>query len=139
MSFREKSAWVMAVVMTFAGLRYLLTALAAAKAADWRPPPIDDFVPYAMLVVVMSILAQIVMSAWWPKEADAPADERERPLLDRAGNWSGVLLSVGAIASLWVYVRHQDPNLMFHMIVGSLILQQVSEFILQIVLFRRSA
>jgi hypothetical protein len=82
---------------------------------------------------------QTVLALLTPKQANAPADERERPLLDRAGHWSGYVLAAGALAGLWNYMVHGDGNLMFHIVVGALIASQIAEYAFQIVFFRRSA
>jgi hypothetical protein len=137
MSFREKSAWVMAAVMIVAGLYYLSMVVAALQATG--EAPIGELVPYVTLVVVGSILAQTALAVLMPREADAPADERERPLLDRAGNWSGYVLAGGALGGLGNYLVHGDGNLLFHFILGSLILSQIADYAFQILLFRRSA
>ena len=79
------------------------------------------------------------MALLTPKEANAPADERERPLLDRAGHWSGVVLGAGAVTSLLHFFDHQDGVLLFHMIMGSLILSQIAEYAFQITLIRRNS
>lgn len=137
MSFREKSAWVMAAVMTAAGLYYLSMVVEAFQATG--EAPIGGLTPYVTLVVVGSILAQTALAVLMPREADAPADERERPLLDRAGNWSGYVLAGCALGGLGNYLVHGDGNLLFHFILGSLIASQIAEYVFQIVLFRRNA
>lgn len=139
MSFRERSAWVMGAIMLIAGLNYLVRALTTARDLGWQAPPVELFVPLTMTVVVASIIAQIVLAVWMPKEAEAPADERERPLLDRAGNWAGFVLGFGAVAGLLNFLLHQDGLLLFHILLGSLILAQTAEYAFQIVLFRRNS
>jgi hypothetical protein len=130
MSFREKSAWVMAALMTAAGLFYLNLVVGASRDLGGVAPPIGIFIAYTLLVVVGSIVAQ---------EANAPADERESPLLQRAGNWSGVVLGFGAVTSLLTFLVHADGNLLFHMVLGSLIVAQIAEYSFQIALLRRSS
>lgn len=137
MSFREKSAWVMGLVMTIAGVYYLKMVLEESRAMGWATPPVDALAPYVTLVVVGSILAQTVLGALMPKQANAPADEREKPLLDRAGNWSGYVLAGVAIGGLGNYLVHGDGNLLFHFILGGLIAAQIAEYAFQIFLFRR--
>lgn len=137
MSFREKSAWVMGALMTAAGLYYLSLALQVARVTGQTPPPLEIVAPYLFWVVVGSIVVQTVLAILTPKEADAPADERERPLLDRAGHWSGYVLAVGALAGLWNFMVHGDGQLMFHIVVGALIVSQIAEYAFQIVLLRR--
>jgi hypothetical protein len=96
-------------------------------------------VGYVVLVVIGSVVAQATLGISSPREATAPADERERPLLDRAGNLSGLVLGFGAITSLLHFLAHENAYLLFHSIMGSLILSQIAEYVLQIVLLRRSA
>jgi len=137
MSFREKSAWVMGVLMTAAGLYYLHLALEASRAMGGASPPVWIVTPYVLLVVVGSIVVQTLLGLFTPKEANAPADERERPLLDRAGHWAGYVLGAGALGGLWNYAVHHDGDLLFHFIVGGLIVSQIAEYAFQIVLLRR--
>ena len=139
MSFKEKSAWVMAVVMAVAGLYYLKMVVAASEHIGATAPPIGILIAYVLLVVVASVNAQIILAISSPKEANAPADERERPALDRAGNWSGYVLASGAVASLLYFLSHGDGYMLFHMIMGSLIASQIAEYAFQLLLLRRSA
>jgi hypothetical protein len=139
MSFREKSAWVMAALMTLAGIYYLHLVLGASRELGAPAPPVGIFIAYVALVVIGSVVAQVGLVASAPTEANAPADERERPLLQRAGNWSGVVLGVGAVVSLLHYLQHGNGNLLFHMVLGSLIVSQIAEYVFQIALLRRSA
>lgn len=137
MSFREKSAWVMGALTLAAGLYYLHIGLAASRELGWAAPPVMLFMPFTVLVIVASIVAQALLAILTPKEANAPADERERPLLDRAGNWSGLVLAAGAVTSLIFFIRHQDGALLFHGVMASLIVSQVAEYGLQVMLLRR--
>ncbi|HEY9217155.1 MAG TPA: hypothetical protein VIO94_03840 [Phenylobacterium sp.] len=124
--------------MTVAGLWYLLTALEASRATGWAPPPPGILPPYVILVAIASVIAQSTLALLWPKQADTRADEREAPLLDRAGNWAGLMLGGGAIGALVNYMVHGSGDLLFHLIVGSLILSQIAEYALQILFFRRN-
>ena len=139
MTFREKSAWVMGALMIAAGLYYLNMAIGVSREIGWTAPPIAIFIPYVLLVIIASIAAQTTLALLSPKEANASPDERERPLLDRAGNWSGIVLGAGAISSLIYYLVHSNGNLLFHMVMGSAILSVIAEYAFQIILFRRSA
>lgn len=137
MSFREKSAWTMAVVTALAGLVYLNLALAAGRELGGIPPALGPFLPYVFLMIIASIVAQVALALVQPKEAERPADERERPILAVAGNWSGVILGIGVVTALLTYLYYGSGDLLFHMALGSLILSQLSEFVFQILLFRR--
>lgn len=139
MSFREKSAWVMGALVAGAGLYYLNMAIAASRGIGWETPPVAIFIPFTLLIVIASIAGQTTLAILSPKEANAPADERERPLIDRAGNWSGVVLGACAITSLLHYFYFEDGPLLFHMVMTSLILSQVAEYAFQICLLRRNS
>jgi hypothetical protein len=137
MAFREKSAWVMGLLMAAAGVYYLNMLLGAARAFGGAPPPAGIFAAYVVLVVVGSIVAQIVLAVASPKEAAAPADERERIMLQRAGHWSGFVLGAGAVTALLHFLAYGDGNALFHILLGSLIVSQVAEYAFQIALLRR--
>lgn len=133
MSFRERAAWVMGAVMSLAGLYYLHIVRDLGPAT----PPMRVLMSYTGLVIVASVVAQAALNSWWPREANAPADERERPLLDRAGNWSGWVLAAGVVGALWTFNVRGDGVEMFHLLIGGLILSQVAEYAFQIFLLRR--
>ena len=138
MSFRERSAWVMGAVMVATGLfwlRYALGIPADAPAIAQAGP----LVPYVIAVVVLSIAAQIVLAVTSPKDAEQPADERERAAIDRAGHWSGVVLGVAVIHGALQYLWYGHGNHLFMWIVGGLIVAQIADYAFQIFLFRRAA
>lgn len=136
MSFREISAWVMGALMCATGVHYLKTYIVATKAHGGVSPPLEVFIPYAAFVVVASIVVQVVLASFAPKEADRPPDERERPLLWRAGHWAG-LLQGGLCVAAVLYVGHSgDTAILFHLIVGGLIISQIVEYGLQIAFLR---
>ena len=137
MSFREKSAWVMAALMIVSGATYLWLVVSVSRAIGQTAPPLAAVIPYVLLVVVGAIIVQTVLALLTPREADAPADERERQIQLRADAWSGVVLGLGAVTSLGAYVFQGDGAMLFHMIAASLIAAQVAEYAIVIVLFRR--
>jgi hypothetical protein len=113
--------------------------VAASRELGWAAPPIAIFIPFTLLVVIASVASQTTIAILSPKDASAPADERERPLIDRAGHWSGLVLGAGAVTSLLHFSYHQDGVLLFHSIMGSLILSHVAEYAFQITLIRRNS
>jgi len=139
MSFREKSAWLMGSLMAGAGLYYLNMVVAVSREIGVSAPLIAIFIPFTLLVVVASVVGQTALAMLTPRAANAPADERERPLLDRAGRWSGLVLGAGAVTSLLYFFDHQNGVLLFHMIMGSLIVSQTAEYGFQIALIRRNS
>ena len=130
MSFREKSAWLMALLMTAAGTYYFYIVRGASKALGETAPP-AIVTAFVILVVVSSVIAQIVLALSSPKEANAPADERERMVQQRAGNWSGYVLATGAVAALGHFLVYSDGNMLFHLVMASLIVAQIAEYAFQ--------
>ena len=137
MSFREKSAWLMALLITVAGLYYFYIVRSASQALGETAPPQIVFA-FVFIVVVGSIVAQIVLTLSSLKEASAPADERERLVQQRAGHWSGLVFATGAVSSLGHFMVFSDGNMLFHLVMASLIVGQVAEYAFQILLLRRS-
>ena len=137
MAFREKSAWLMGLLMIAAGTYYLIVLWGAWRELGTPPPP-AALVPFVIAVVVGSVVVQIVLALSSPKEASAPADERERSVQQVAGNWSGLILAAGAASSLGHFLVYSDGNMLFHLVMGSLIVAQIADYAFQILLVRRS-
>lgn len=137
MSFRERSAWVMAALIGAAGIYYAHLVVAAWREIGAPPPPML-VIAFVILVVVGSVVAQVILAVTDPKNAEQPADERERPIIDRAGNWSGLVLGAGTVTSLLHYLAHGDGNLLFHTVMASLIVSSIAEYGFQIALMRRA-
>jgi hypothetical protein len=136
MSFREKSAWVMALLTGGAGLWYLQKLVLLSPSLAETPAPLGLLLRYVIGVVVASVIAQIALAVMNPDEAEAPADERERAVLRRAGAWSGDVLALGILSALAWFVARGDGNLLFHMVFFSLIVAQVCDYLLQGMLLR---
>lgn len=138
MSFREKSAWGFMILFSLAGAFYAWEVVGNGLAIGEVPPPSFKLAAvYIGLVVIGAIISQSSLAASSAEEADLPADERERVAIDRAGNWSGIILAFGAIAGALHFYSFEDGRLMFHIVVGALMLSQIADYAFQIWLFRR--
>ena len=137
MSFREKSAWLMALVMTTAGFYYLHSVRAASKALGETASPLI-VIALVVLIVIGSVVAQVVLAVSSPREANTPADEREQQIQLRSSHWSGFVLATGVVSSLGHFIAYSDGNMLFHLVMGSLIVSQIAEYAFQILLVRRS-
>ena len=139
LSFREKSAWAMGALFLAITAFYLIDV----QPISWREglaPPVDrHFMKIMIATIVGSIIIQSVLASRNPKEADSPADERERLALARAGNLSGIILGFGSVAALMNYLVHSNGDLLFHGILISLLVSTIAESALQIYFFRRGA
>ena len=132
MSFRERSAWVMGIMLILVGGYYFKLV-----AVDGVPPSFAA-IPFVLFSVFLSIAAQVVLAIMSPKEASSPADERERLVVDKAAHISSYVLAVGVICGLGWFMVSQDGMQMFHIILSSLILGQIAEYSLHIYYIRRT-
>lgn len=138
--FREKSAWAMAAILIGGGAFYLDMVVSASRALGQTSPPIIGFViAYIVVIVIAAVVLMTALAAASPREANAPADEREKIIGDKAGNWAGYVMVVPALGALWHYAGDMDGNMLFHLVFLSVMLGQIAEYVFQIVLYRRGA
>jgi hypothetical protein len=138
MPFREKTAWVMMTLLTLTGAFYAWEVAGHAMSIGWAPPPsIKLIFVYVGLVIIGSIVGMTSIAVVTPKEANAPADERDRIISDKAGNWAGYVLALPALAGALVFWVIQDGNILFHAVIAGLMLSQIAEYAFQIWLYRR--
>ena len=136
--FREKTAWAMASILIGGAAFYLYMVISASRALCQTAPPIVGFViGYVVVIVIASSVVMAALALATPREANAPADEREKIISDKAGNWSGYVMVMPALGALWHYAVNMDGNMLFHLVFLSLMLGQIAEYVFQIVLYRR--
>lgn len=136
--FREKTAWAMTAILIGGAAYYFHMVVSATRALGQTAPPLIGFViGYVVLIVIAASVVMTVLAIATPGEANAPADERETIIADRAGNWSGYVMVVPALGALWHYAANGDGNLLFHLVFLSLMLGQIADYVFQIVLYRR--
>jgi hypothetical protein len=137
MPFREKSAWGMGLLFLVITIWFIGTT----HPLDWRsgaaPPPTGPLMAVTLFSIIGSIIIQSILAGTSPKEADAPADERERQLITRSSHLSGLVLGFGCISALFHYLVHRSGDTLFHIILLSLLVSTVVEYALQIFYFRR--
>jgi hypothetical protein len=101
MSFREKSALVSIVALLAASIGYVVVLVANA---DGRALASLDYQPYMLgfviVLALVSIVGQVAVALASPREAQAPADERERQIAWRSGILSGYVLAVAAFVAI---------------------------------------
>jgi hypothetical protein len=84
----------------------------------------------------MTVIGHIAIAIKAPKEADSPADEREKQIILRAGHYSSYVLAAGVVLSLGLYLYLRDGDLLFYTIYASLMAGQIAEYVLQITFYR---
>jgi hypothetical protein len=137
MSFREKSALGMLLLLMGVALWYVVEMRPWEWTLHRIDAPVRPVVMATLAIILGSIVVQAGLAMRNPADAEMPADERERPILDRAGSWSGTVLGVGCVASTLHYLQHGSGALLFHTVYASLLLSAMAEFAFQLWLFRR--
>ncbi|MBY9066485.1 hypothetical protein K1X12_06220 [Hyphomonas sp. WL0036] len=138
MPFREKTAWAMATLLTAGGIFYFDKVVSLSRALGETAPPIIGFViAYVVLIIIGSIILMSALAASSAREAEAPADERERQIQDKAGHWSGYMLAFAAFGALLNFSVDGDGNMLFHLVFAGLMVSQIAEYVFQIILYRR--
>ena len=130
MSFRERAAWAMGIVLILTGGFYLKMVM-----IDGVSPPSAAF-GFVIGVVVFAIAAQIVLAAFSPVDASSPVDEREKLVIDKAAVFGSYVLATGAIAGLGIFMMAGDGMQLFHIVLISLILAKIAEYGAQVFLLR---
>lgn len=137
MPFREKSAWIMAILLLIVGAAYFNAVLGAwSETGKLGEPMLPLFIVYTICLVVLAVVAQVAIAIFSPKEANVAADERERRIFDRAGHYSSYFLGAGAVMSLGLYLLTANGDLLFYAIFASLMLSQIMEYVFQIIFYR---
>lgn len=139
MAFREKLAWVMSAALLFGGIFYLRAILSVwSESGELASPGIPLILAYTAFIVITAIVGHIVVVAIAPEDADAPVDERERLIFNRAGHYSSYVIAAGILFSLGLYVFSNSGDLLFHTVFASLLVGHVLEYLLQILFYRTS-
>lgn len=139
MPFHEKSAWIMSAALLLGGLFYLIAVvLGVSESGQLVSPSIPLIMIYTALLVVAAIVGHIIVAALAPKDANAPADERERQIFNRAGHYSSYVFAFGIIISLGIYLLTKSGDLLFYTVFASLMVGQIAEYFFQILFYRTS-
>ena len=129
----------MSAALTVGGLFYFLPVVSGGTGSgQLASPQMPQIVAYTVCLVVIAVIGHIVIAALAPKDADAPADEREQLIFDRAGHYSSYLLAAGVLVSLGSYLVSGNGDLMFYVVFASLIVSHLAEYVLQIIFYRTS-
>ncbi len=139
MVFREKTAWIMSLALILAGAFYWRVIIAgSAEIGGTMPPLIPIMVIYVVIVIAVAIIGHIIAAVGNPKEAGTPSDEREFKIVAHSRAISQTVFGVAILGSLGLYLFSYDGHALFHCVFASLMLSQLVEYIMQIILFRKS-
>jgi len=137
MPFREKSAWIMTIILIVLGAAYFYVVAGIwSETGQLGAPMLPLVIIYTVCLTGLAILGHVVIAIFAPRDANAAVDERERRILERAGHYSSYILGFGVILSLGYYLLTRNGDLLFYAVFASLMLGQIMEYVLQIVFYR---
>ena len=137
MAFQEKSAWVMLLALLVSALFYVSIVAAMSEGlGHLASPGLSTLVGYTIVLVAICAIGHIVIAIFAVKDADAPLDEREKIIVQRAAHLSSYVLGAGVIMALILFLFFKNGNLLFYAVFMSLILAQIVEYTLHIFFYR---
>lgn len=138
MAFREKIAWVTLATMAVAYGVYFSMLASAARAGP--PPVVNMLVLFAGVTIAQVIAIAIIMAVLairTHREANAPADERDRAIARRGASVAYFVLIVGMIL-VGVVMPFSEPSWkIINAALLALVLAEATRYILVILSYRR--
>ena len=109
MSFRDKSSLITIVALLIASVVYVVALVAVADGGPVVDVPYQPFmIGFVVVLALLSVVGQVVLAITAPREAQAPADERERLIAWRSGSVSGYVLAVAAFVAIALSMAEVD-------------------------------
>jgi hypothetical protein len=140
MSFREKSAWITLVAL-------IIVSLLWATHFPWsRPftlaPGSNPFVFQALVLatitfVVVVVVAHVVVAVRAPREASAPADERERLIGLKATRLGAYVYAALSLSSIFLIHLGANEIGLAYFVLASFVIAEIVSCAARIVYHRR--
>lgn len=127
MAFREKIAWVAFVsTVLIWGAFYIILALVPHQARGLAM--LGPFIVATVAQAAVMIAAATIWAISAPKDANAPADERDRAIGLRATRLAYLTLILGVVAVIiWLHLGLHGPDTVFAL-AGAFILAEAVRF-----------
>lgn len=138
MSFHEKSSWVMVLSLLVSSALYFFIMLSMSQAGNLAAPNLPVLIVFTIVLTVLATIGHILIAALKPSEAIDTVDEREQQFFAKAKSIASNVLAVGIFISLFLFIFSTSGNLLFYMVLGSLIVSQLTEDIMKIVFYRKA-
>lgn len=139
MSYRERSAWVALITygLVFGG--YFFTLWQGWEDAYGQGLSIGLMFGAVVTLVVVAAVLNIAIALFSPKEANAPADERETLIDLKAERISSYTLSVGVVCLIGALLIGWNAYLVANLLLASLVISELVKAFAQIAYFRAGA
>ncbi len=139
MSFREKSAWIALLTYSVVFGSYFLLLWQAWDETYARGLTIGLTIGAVVVLVIVAVALNVTLALLSPKEANAPADERETMIDLKAERISSYVQSVGVVCLIGTLLAGWDAILVAVLLQASLVISELVKAGAQIAYFRRGA
>lgn len=140
MSFREKSAWIsLLAYLGIYGFYFVQVGSALTRGDTDGAPFLGLFAQSIALFIAVIIMGTVITAVLAPREANAPADEREKLVTLKANSASGYVLAAGVVLTIGVIFYGAKDFLVINLLFFSLVVSEVYKIVTQLFLYRRGA
>lgn len=134
-SFEEKSVWVQLVgTVVGLGAYFVVAGKMIAAGITALPAFVPLFASTVVLMVILLVVGHIIMAIASKPEG---RDERDRLIVLRAESNSGWILTTGVLAAVTGMIFSIESVWIAHLLLMSLVLSEVTGFVLRLVYYRR--
>ena len=139
MAFREKMAWisVLTIGLVFGG--YFWNVASAWNQPWLGPMSFGLLIGAVVMLVVITVVLAIITALVSPKEADAPADEREELIALKAERIASFVLSVCVVLLIWALLNQWNGVAVANLLLASLVISELVKSGAQIAYYRAGA
>ncbi len=136
MSFREKNAWIALATygVVFGG--YFFTLWQAWDESYAQGLSIGLLVGAVVMLIIVAIVLNTLAALFSPREATAPADERETMIDLKAERIASYTLSVGVLCLIGALLMGWNAFLVANLLLASMVISELVKAIAQIAYFR---
>jgi uncharacterized membrane protein YidH (DUF202 family) len=139
MSFREKSAWIALLAYAVVSGAYVLTLWRGGDASFGRSYTLGPVMFALVMMAIISGALTTIIALLNPKEANEPADERERLIDLKSERIASYTLSVCVVCLIGALVIGWDGVLVANLLLAALAVSGLAKTVAQIAHFRAGA
>lgn len=139
MSFREKSAWVALLTYGLVFGAYFAALSRAWNEAYAQGLSICLLIGAVVVLIIVAVVLNTLIALFNPKQANAPADERETMIDLKAERIASYTLSVGVVCLIGALLVGWNAYLVANLLLASMVVAELVKALAQIVSFRRGA
>lgn len=135
MPFREKSAWISLLASLAIYGFYFVNLRGDADGVRLFGLLAGSMVLFTLVIIVLTVVAAVLA----PKDANAPADERDRLIALKAMSGAYFAVATGAVAGMGAAFYGASGFWIANLLFVSLVAAELLKSAMQIVLYRRGA